>query len=122
MELNGRAWGSMALARRRGFEYPAWTVQAALDPEFDPVIPASPPAIRCRNLGLELVHLAFVVRGPQTAAQMEWPRLGSAVRDICVIRKGDRLYNWNRSQPAVLAADVLQTLRKYGRKMVSRRS
>ena len=34
MELNGRAWGSMALARRRGFEYPAWTVQATLEPEF----------------------------------------------------------------------------------------
>ena len=36
MELNGRAWGSMALARRRGFEYPAWTVRAALEPAFEP--------------------------------------------------------------------------------------
>ncbi len=25
VEFNGRAWGSMALSRRRGFEYPAWT-------------------------------------------------------------------------------------------------
>ena len=30
VEFNGRAWGSMALARRQGFEYPAWTVQLAL--------------------------------------------------------------------------------------------
>ena len=30
MELNGRAWGSMALARRLGHEYPRWAVQAAL--------------------------------------------------------------------------------------------
>jgi len=28
MELNGRAWGSMALARRMGLEYPAWAVAA----------------------------------------------------------------------------------------------
>ena len=28
MELNGRTWGSLALARRLGLEYPAW---AALD-------------------------------------------------------------------------------------------
>ena len=40
MELNGRAWGSMALARRRGFEYPAWTVQAALEPDFEPTPPS----------------------------------------------------------------------------------
>ena len=29
MELNGRAWGSMALARHRGYRYPSWAVQAA---------------------------------------------------------------------------------------------
>ena len=34
MELNGRTWGSMALARHRGLSYPSWAVQAALDPEF----------------------------------------------------------------------------------------
>ena len=44
MELNGRAWGSLALARRRGFEYPAWTVRAALDGGFAPAVPMRPPA------------------------------------------------------------------------------
>jgi hypothetical protein len=122
MELNGRAWGSMALARRRGFEYPAWTVKAALDPRFEPAPPVNPPEVRCRNLGLELVHLAFVARGPQSEAAMGWPRRSSAVRDVCTFGKGDRLYNWNRSQPTVLLADLLGTLRRYGRKMISRRS
>jgi hypothetical protein len=122
MELNGRAWGSMALARRRGFEYPAWTVRAAIDPGFQPVPPPMPPEIRCRNLGLELVHLAFVARGPQSGAQVEWPRLSKSVRDVCTFAHGDRLYNWNRSQPIVLVADTLETLRTYGRKMTSRRS
>jgi predicted ATP-grasp superfamily ATP-dependent carboligase len=122
MELNGRAWGSMALARRRGFEYPAWTVQAALDPDFDPVPPVDPPAVLCRNLGLELVHLAFVARGPQSDAPMNWPTLGRSIRDVCTFSRGDRVYNWNRSQPGVLAVDVLDTLRSYGSKMLSRRS
>lgn len=122
MELNGRAWGSMALARRRGFEYPAWTVQAALDPDFEPVPPLSPPEIRCRNLGLELAHLAFVARGPQSSAEMEWPRLAKAVRDTFTFARGDRLYNWNRSQPTVLVTDMAETLWTYGRKMISRRS
>ena len=121
MELNGRAWGSMALARRRGFEYPAWTVRGALDPGFEPVPPTSPADIRCRNLGLELVHLAFVARGPQSDASVGWPTLGGAVRDVCTFRKDDRLYNWNRSQPMVLMADLAGTLRSYGRKMIGRR-
>lgn len=117
MELNGRAWGSMALARRRGFEYPAWTAQATIGPSFEPVPPAQPPEILCRNLALELVHLAFVARGPQSSAPMEWPRMSRAVRDVCTFSRGDRLYNWDRSQPTVLIADVLETLRQYARKV-----
>ena len=33
VELNGRPWGSMALSRRQGFEYPAWHVKLAIDPQ-----------------------------------------------------------------------------------------
>ena len=78
MELNGRAWGSLALARRRGFEYPAWTVRAALD---------------------------------------DWPRLWPTVRGLArVSPRRHRLYNWNRRQPRVLAADTYQTLRAYARR------
>jgi biotin carboxylase len=121
MELNGRAWGSMALARRRGFEYPAWTVRAVLEQGFEPAPPPQPPEIVCRNLGLELVHLAFVARGPQTEAPMAWPRLGKAVRDVCTFASGDRLYNWNRSQPAVLLTDTLGTLWQYAGKIAGRR-
>jgi predicted ATP-grasp superfamily ATP-dependent carboligase len=117
MELNGRPWGSLALARRRGFEYPAWSVQATIDPSFQPVPPSAPPQVRCRNLGLELVHLAFVARGPQSSAAMEWPSLGGAARGVFTFTRGDRLYNWNRSQPLVLVADTLATLHTYGRKI-----
>ncbi len=117
MELNGRAWGSMALARRRGLEYPAWTVKATLEPGFQPAVPTSPPDLLCRNLGLELVHLMFVARGPQSDAQTSWPRFRDAVRDVCRVRRSDRLYNWNPAQPGVLVADTLSTLGDYGRRM-----
>ena len=36
MELNGRTWGSMALARHRGYRYPSWAVRSALDSRFVP--------------------------------------------------------------------------------------
>ena len=108
MELNGRAWGSLALARRRGFEYPAWTVGTALDGGFAAAVPERPPAIVCRHLGMELVHLAFVLRGPSSTALDEWPRFWPTIRDLVRVRRGERLYNWKRSQPDVLLADTAE--------------
>jgi predicted ATP-grasp superfamily ATP-dependent carboligase len=113
MELNGRAWGSLALARRRGFEYPAWTVGAALDDRYAPLVPQHPPAVVCRHLGMELVHLAFVLRGPSSSALEEWPAVWPTVRALARFRRGDRLYNWKASQPDVLIADTAKMLRVF---------
>jgi biotin carboxylase len=110
MELNGRAWGSMALARRRGFEYPAWTVNAALDPLYEPTVPDRPPEALCRNLGLELVYLMFVMRGPQSDTPVEWPPLSRAIRDVFGRHPGGRWYNWNAEQPHVLVRDAAITV------------
>ena len=118
MELNGRAWGSMALARRRGFEYPAWTVQAALDPDFVPVVPTDPPEILARHLGMELAHLAFVVRGPQSKALGSWPKLWPTIRAMTRTSRRNRLYNWRRSEPDVLAADTWGFIRFFTRRML----
>ena len=116
MELNGRAWGSLALSRRRGFEYPAWTVASALNESFVPRVPSDPPDIVCRNLGLELMHLLFVLRGPRSAALQDWPRVWPTIRQLTRISRNDRLYNWRRSEPAVLAADTAETVRFYLRR------
>lgn len=110
MELNGRAWGSMALARRRGFEYPAWTVSAALDSLYEPTVPSQPPAAVCRNLGLELVYLMFVLRGPQSETPVEWPRFGRAIRDVFGRHPGGYWYNWNAAQPRVMLSDIVGTV------------
>ena len=119
MELNGRAWGSMALARRRGFEYPAWTVRAVLDPDFDPVQPVDPPDIVARHLGMELAHLAFVLRGPQSKALTSWPKLWPTLRAMTRHSSRNRLYNWRRSEPDVLAVDTWGFVRFFARRALS---
>jgi hypothetical protein len=104
MELNGRAWGSMALARYRGYRYPGWAVQAALDPGFRPAAPAGPPEITARHLGREIVHLGMVL------ARGGAPRLAT-VRDVLIVRRSDRWYNYRPGERRVFAADTWGTIR-----------
>jgi hypothetical protein len=111
MELNGRSWGSMALALRRGYDYPAWAVRAGLDPAFRPAPPVDPPHLTCRHLPGELIHLAFVMRGPGGRDSRAWPSRGRAVREVAAVRRGEGWYNWRRSEPDVLLADTWFGLR-----------
>lgn len=111
MELNGRAWGSLALARRRGFEYPAWAAQHALGLPQSPAAPTAPADITARHLGREIAHLLFVLRGPQSHAVTRWPGRWSTVRQLARVGRGDRLYNWNPHRPSVLVGDTFDTLR-----------
>jgi hypothetical protein len=117
MELNGRTWGSMALARHRGLAYPAWAVRAALDPAFAPPYPGTvgvtAPDVTARHLGREIVHLGMVLaRGGAPRAR--------TVREVLTPHRGDRWYNWRPGEPAVFAADTWSTvrsqLRRPGRK------
>jgi protein-tyrosine-phosphatase/predicted ATP-grasp superfamily ATP-dependent carboligase len=110
IELNGRSWGSMALARRNGFEYPGWTARSVLDSSFIPSAPPARPAFLCRHLGRELVHLAFVWRGPRSGAQSDWPGRVKSVRDVIRVGRDDRWYNFNPRDRKVFWADVRQTL------------
>lgn len=110
IELNGRPWGSMALSRRQGLEYPAWHVRVAMNQ--DPClgfVPAHAGDIVCRNLGRELMHLLFVFRGARSKALGDWPPLWKSVREVIDIRRGDTLYNWRRDDPRVFIADCYYT-------------
>jgi predicted ATP-grasp superfamily ATP-dependent carboligase len=112
VELNGRAWGSMALARRQGFEYPAWSASMALAPgsQIDTAKSASPGLV-CRNLGRELMYLLFVIRGRRSAAMVEWPSIWKALRTILQTSRSERYYNWRRDDKGVFFADCFYTLR-----------
>lgn len=112
VELNGRPWGSMALARRQGLEYPAWGASLALaHGSHVSTGEAAAPGLVCRNLGRELMHLLFVIRGPKSAAIVDWPSIWTALRAIMPSTRGERYYNWRRDDKRVFFADCFYTLR-----------
>jgi hypothetical protein len=118
VELNGRAWGSMALARRMGFEYPAWAVRAELEPGFQPSPPPTSAPIVCRHLGRELVHLLIVMRGRPSAAFSRWPSRFQALRDVLRIGRRDRWYNLRRGAFRLFAYDTFRTVARAVRDVV----
>jgi predicted ATP-grasp superfamily ATP-dependent carboligase len=112
IELNGRSWGSMALARRSGLEYPAWAVQLALQPAATINVPAQRDgSLVCRHLGRELVHLLFVLRGSKSKALTDWPSFWKTCSRVLRIRRNERWYNWRSDDRRVFVSDTLSTLR-----------
>jgi predicted ATP-grasp superfamily ATP-dependent carboligase len=112
IELNGRAWGSMALARAAGLEYPAWAAELSLGRAPEGLPSVAPSARRrARHLGREIVHLLTVIRGPRSAA-VPWPSRLRTIRDVLSWRRGDRAYNWRRrrSELPLLVDDTLSTV------------
>ena len=109
MELNGRPWGSIALARRLGFEYPAWALARALDPGAP--LPPSPPQreLLCRNLGRELVHLLFVMRGPGSVVG-EWPSRSGTLRALLRRPGSSAWYNRDPALGGLFWHDAWQTV------------
>ncbi|GAA1969429.1 hypothetical protein GCM10009798_32510 [Nocardioides panacihumi] len=123
MELNGRPWGSMALATARGLHYPSWTVAAALGRPVDVGPSPDTRPVLARHLGREALHLAFVVRGRIEARRRSrhglsprpdlalYPTVLTTLRSLLTWSRGSRLYNARRRRLRVLAADTLATLR-----------
>jgi hypothetical protein len=110
MELNGRSWGSMALARHRGLPYPEWAVRGAVDPAFRPPEPAEAPHLTCRHLGREIVHLMAVMRGGRGTDAGRWPARGATLAAMLRPRRDTRWYHARRGEAAVLARDTWQTV------------
>ena len=108
MELNGRPWGSMALARRSGLEYPAWALRQLNDSRFSPPERPFTNEQICRHLGRELVHLLMVFRGPRSAALTEWPSRAATVKAIF---RPDRTQHWYNCRPGDRAVFVDDTVR-----------
>lgn len=115
MELNGRTWGSLALARRLGLEYPAWAVRDALGISPPPPRSAAPAEVLdpvvCRHLGREIVHVLNVFRGPRSTALADWPSRSRTLRNVAAVRRGEHWYNWSSRHPGVFIDDTVQTLR-----------
>lgn len=119
VEINGRPWGSMALSRHQGLEYPAWHVMLALDQQSPAGRAVSSAAgVVCRHVGREIMNLLFVLRGPKSKALTNWPSLPKTLRDVLRIHRGDVYYNWRRDDAKVFLADCYYTI--YGNLFTSR--
>ena len=111
VELNGRPWGSMALCRRQGLEYPAWHVDLALDRDSRAGLDASSGSrIICRHAGREFMHVLFVLRGAKSNALNRWPSFWKTIADMAHFRREDGLYNWRRDDARVFWADFYYTI------------
>jgi hypothetical protein len=112
MELNGRMWGSMALARRNGLEYPAWAVARALDPAFCPEPGAGAGRKEVRHLGRELLHVMHVARGPRGGfPRAGWPGLWPAAQAALRPGRGAGFYNYDPAYPRFFLHDAWRTVR-----------
>jgi hypothetical protein len=110
MELNGRTWGSMALARHRNLPYPEWAVRAAIDPAWHPAPPPEAPHLLVRHLGRELVHLLAVLRGGRGADAGRWPSRTATLRAMLRPERGTRWYHARRGELPVLLRDTWGTV------------
>jgi hypothetical protein len=111
IELNGRPWGSMALSRRQGLEYPAWHVMLAMDEQSSVgMVPLPAPGMVCRNVGREIMHLLFVLRGARSKALRNWPSIWKTMGQVIGVHRGDSYYNWRRDDAKVFFADCYYTI------------
>jgi hypothetical protein len=112
MELNGRMWGSLALARRNGFEYPAWAVAHALDPGFRPARTECRGERQVRHLGREVLHLMHVARGPKSDFHRDdWPSFWPAARSVLKLGRRSGFYNYDPDYPGFFIRDAWSTVR-----------
>jgi len=111
VELNGRPWGSMALCRRQGLEYPAWHIELAMDErsQAGSAVPSG-PGIVCRHAGREFMHLLFVLKGAKSNALSKWPSFWKTISDVVQFHRKDGLYNWRRDDPKVFITDFYFTI------------
>ena len=113
MELNGRLWGSLALARRLEHDHPAWAVRQALDPGFAPDAPPAREGLVARSLAREALHPLFVARGPRSAFHRAgWPGLGGALRAAWTRGARSGFYGYDPSAPGFFVRDALWELRR----------
>lgn len=115
MELNGRMWGSLALARRQDLEYPAWAIQQWQTPTFTPDLSSSEaaPGRVQRHLGRELLHLLFVLRGPKSDFHRQvWPGFLSSLVGVFRPAHPRSFYNYDPKHPVYFLRDAAWTVAK----------
>ena len=121
MEVNGRVWGSLPLAVKCGVDFPAALAALYLGGRMNGSTPGTVPAakigVRSRNLGLELVWIASVLRArrryPFLAAP---PRREAALAALRLLSPRDGFDVLCRDDPLPGILDAGRAIRRVARK------
>lgn len=116
MELNGRPWGSMALARAQGFDYPTW----AADLEIKRTEPCLPPNVagaytrnvECRHFGREMIHLAHLFRQALRTGKSE-PSISASLLGMIAPRRKVDYYNLPSAGWGIFFRDTIFSLARH---------
>ena len=110
MELNGRTWGSMALAIRQGLYYPLWAVEGALSSEFIPEAKSNNDDIVARHIGREIIHFLKVMKGSKYKNHVIWPSRVKTLIDLLKFNKKTHFYNYRKNEIRVFISDTVKTV------------
>lgn len=113
LEINGRIWGSLPLAVKSGMDFPARYVDLLLNGPPEPGTPdvAYRPLVRSRNMHLELVWIASVLRGARRYPYLPYPGRLEGVRALLDILRPSAEHDvLDREDPAPGIADLLAAL------------
>jgi predicted ATP-grasp superfamily ATP-dependent carboligase len=121
MEVNGRIWGSLPLAVRSGADFPLAQAALYLGPRLNgagaPAHGEPAVGVRSRNLGLELVWIASVLRRHRRYPFLDAPRRRDGLRAaLRIALPGDGYDVLCRDDPAPGIADALSAGRRLLRK------
>lgn len=110
MEFNGRFWGSLALARRCGFDMPR--IASDLAYGRSPSIPSNVTPACAQHLGRDIVHLLFVLRElRRTVTAREWSAGISTLVKILQPNRLSSYYNYDPYYPSFFLKDAVVTVR-----------
>ncbi|MFN8717498.1 MAG: ATP-grasp domain-containing protein [Gemmatimonadaceae bacterium] len=111
LEVNGRLWGSLALAVAAGATFPRWLAALA---RAEPLAPHPPirAGVRARWIVGDVRHLVAVARGRPAGFPGPYPRLATTVRDMCRGLGSDHFDNLELGDPLPELGDWLSAARK----------
>lgn len=111
IEVNGRLWGSLALAVAAGAPFPRWLANVAHDTPLAPHPPFR-AGVRARWILGDVRHLVAVARGRPAGYPGPFPRFSSTVREMCRGLASDHFDNLELDDPMPELGDWLSAARK----------
>jgi predicted ATP-grasp superfamily ATP-dependent carboligase len=121
MEVNGRIWGSLPLAVKCGVDFPAALAGLYLAPSLNGAavhdVPTGRIGIRSRNLGLELIWIASVMRARRRYPFVDAPpRRAGVLAALRLLSPRDGFDVLCREDPLPGVVDAGQAIRRVARK------